>query len=312
MSVLQKYLFTPHAPNTAAGFTDDSFSVVDLRRGRGAFSLTSSAVTELPRGILSAAFDEPNIQNRDELIDIMLGTVEAAGLRNKKRWSVALPEGAARTFIVTLESKPTSRKELTEVLSWKIERVIAAPASELRVSRQRLSREAGQERYLVTVAREEVIAEYEEIFEAVGWQAGLIAPRHLGEAQWLMWADSTGEGMMISANRSGFSGVIVKGGEPVMVRVSACEPEARIDELHRFALYYRDRVEESTKAMVEMNCLLVLGEIDESEAQSAVSDALGSRPRLISAAGFGFDLAGQPIRFEQLASAAGLATMAWQ
>ncbi len=297
---------------TAAGFTDDSFSVVDLRRSRGAFSLASSAVTELPRGILNAAFDEPNIQNRDELLDILLGTVEAAGLGNKKRWSVALPEGSARTLIVALESKPSSRKELSEVLSWKIERVIAAPASEVRVSRQRLSRDAGQERYLVTVVREAVISEYEEIFETIGWQAGLIAPRHLGEAQWLAWADSTGESMMISANRSGFSGVITKGGEPVMVRVSACEPEARIDELHRFALYYRDRVEESRGAAVEMNCLLTLGDIDQMEAQSAVADALGTRPRLLSAMEFGFDLAGQPIRFEQLAAAAGLAAMAWQ
>jgi hypothetical protein len=198
------------------------------------------------------------------------------------------------------------------VLNWKIERVIAAPASQLRVSRQRLSREAGQERYLVSIAREEVISEYESLFETIGWQAGLIVPRHLGESQWLMWADSEGEGMMISANRTGYSGVIVKGGEPVMVRVSACEPEARIDELHRFALYYRDRVEETRKAPVDMRCLLVLGDIDGAEAQSAVADALGSHPRLLSPIEFGFDLAGQPIRFEQLAGAAGLATMAWQ
>ncbi|MEW6210189.1 MAG: hypothetical protein AB1631_17615 [Acidobacteriota bacterium] len=310
MSLLQKYLFTPHAPNTAAGFTDDSFSVVDVRRSRGAFSLSSSAVTQLPHGILTAAFDEPNIQNRDEMIDIIASTVEAAGLGNKKRWSIALPEGAARSLIVALESRPASRKELTEVLSWKIERVIAAPASQLRVSRQRLSREGGQERYLVTVAREEVISEYEAIFESLGWQAGLIAPRHLGEAQWLVWADPDGESMMISANYSGFSAVVVRGGEPVMVRASACEPEARIDELHRFALYYRDRAEESRG--VEMRCLLVLGDIDQAEAQSAVADALGVRPRLISAMEFGFDLVGQPIKFEQLASAAGLATMAWQ
>jgi hypothetical protein len=309
-SILQKYFITPHAPNIAAGFTDDSFAVVELQRSRGAFSLISSAVTQLPRGILNPSFDEPNILNRDEMINVIASTVEAAGLANKRRWSLALPEGAARTLIITLESKPSGRRELTEVLAWKIERVIASPAQELRISRQRLSPESGHERFLVTVARDEVMAEYESVFEAAGRQAGLLLPRHLGEAQWLNWGDEE-ESLMVSANRAGFSAVIARSGEPALVRSSLCDADSRIDELHRLALYYRDRVEEARGA-VALAGLMVLGDINEFEAQNALGDALGLRPRLITPYQFGFDLTGEPIRFEQLAAAAGLASMAWQ
>src|SRR5215210_1853289 len=242
MSSLQKYFLSPRVPNTAAGFIDDNFAVVDLRRGRRGFSLAASAVTQMPPGIITPAFDQPNIASAEEMTAIIRQTAEAAGLSNRKRWSAALPDGAARTLVITLESKPESRRELNEVLIWKIERFIASPISELNISRQKLSPVSGQERYLVTIAHNEVLAEYESIFKSVGWDAGLLLPRHLGEAQWLMWDNTPGDKMLVSGTREGFTSLVVRNGEPVLVRTYTCEPESRGDELHRFALYYRDRI----------------------------------------------------------------------
>lgn len=311
-STLQKYLLSPPAPNTAAGFIDENFAVVDLRRSRHGFSLASSAVTQLPAGLVTPSFDSENIADPQELAEIVLQTAEAAGLSNKKRWAVALPEGAARTMVVALESKPGNRRELNEVISWKIERLITVPTSELRISRQRMSRVAGQERYLVTVAREDVISQYESVFYALGWNTGLLLPRHLGEAQWLVWDNEPGDKMLVSANRSGFTSVIVRNGEPMLVRPYACEPESRTDELHRFALYYRDRLAEQTGESVNLAGMLVLGGINPIEAQQAVSDAIDSQPRLLDPAEFGIDLTGEAIVFDHLAGAAGLATLTWQ
>jgi hypothetical protein len=90
-----------------------------------------------------------------------------------------------------------------------------------------------------------------------------------------------------------------------------CEPEARADEIHRFALYYRDRLTESPDGS-GLTGLLVLGGIDPSEAGRAVSDALDSTPHIFNPSEFGFSLENEPIGFDQLAGAAGLATIAWQ
>src|SRR5262245_10734039 len=127
MSSLKRSLLSPPAPSNAAGFVDDNFAVVDLRRSRRGFSLASSAVTQLPIELVTPAFDAPNIQDTGEVAQIVAQTAEAAGLLNKKRWSVALPEATARTVVVTLESKPSNRRELSEVISWKIERVVPFP-----------------------------------------------------------------------------------------------------------------------------------------------------------------------------------------
>lgn len=312
MSALRRFFVAPPAPSTAAGFVDDNFAVVDLRRGRHGFALTASAVTQLPLGLVTPAFDTLNIQDTDELAQTITQTAGAAGLLNKKRWSVALPDATARTLVVALESKPSSRRELNEVIAWKIERLIAAPSNELRISRQRMNPAAGQDRYVVTVAHDEVLSQYEAVFAGLGWNAGLILPRHMGEAQWLMWDDSPGDKMLVSANRRGFTSLIVRNGDPVLVRTFVCEPDAIADELHRFALYYRDRLGSESRDANSLTRLLVLGGIDFAEARGAVADATGNEPRALDPAEFGVDLKGEAIRFDHLAGAAGLATIAWQ
>jgi hypothetical protein len=281
-----------------------------MRRGRRSFSLASSAVTQLPPELVTPAFDSLNIHDAGELSQIIAQTVEAAGLLNRKRWSVALPDAAARTFVVTLESRPGNRRELNEMLAWKIERLIAAPSAELAISRQRISPVDGQDRYLVTVARIDVLSQYESLFAEMGWHAGLILPRHMGEAQWLIWDDSPGDKMLVSTNRSGFTSLIVRNGEPVLVRSFVCDRESAADELHRFALYYRDRLQNASGNILTR--ILVIGGIDAAEARRAVAEAIDSEPRTLDPAEFGMDLRGEPIPFDQLAGAAGLATIAWQ
>jgi hypothetical protein len=311
MSTLRRVFLAPPAPSNAAGFVDDNFAVVDLRRGRQGFALASSAVTQLPFGLITPAFDALNIQDTNELAQTITQTAEAAGLMNKKRWSVALPDATARTLVISLESRPANRRELNEVIAWKIERLIAVPSRDLRISRQKMNASGGQERYVVTVAHEDVLWQYESVFAGLGWNAGMVLPRHIGEAQWLMWDSSPGDKLLVSANRLGFTSLIVRNGDPVLVRSFICEPSSIADELHRFALYYRDRIAGESGAS-GLTRMMVLGSINTGEARSAVGDALDSEPRVLDPLEFGMDLRGEPIRFDHLAGAAGLATIAWQ
>jgi hypothetical protein len=133
----------------------------------------------------------------------------------------------------------------------------------------------------------------------------------MGEAQWLMWDDSPGDKLLVSANRDGFTSLVMRNGEPVLVRTFVCEPDSAGDELHRFILYYRDRFS-NAGASSTLARMLVLGGIEPGEARRAVADALDSEPSTLDPAEFGMDLRGEPIRFDHLAAAAGLATIAWQ
>jgi hypothetical protein len=311
-SAIQNYLFAPRVPHIAAGFVDDNFAVVDLRRTRNGFSLASSALTQLPAQLITPNFDTLNLQDPQELSIIIRQTAEAAGLANKKQWSIALPEGAARSLVITLESKPANRKELNEVIAWKVERVIATPAAELLISRQKLRPSGKLERYLATVARYTVLDEYEALFQSLGWQTGLMLPRHIGEAQWLMQEKTAGDKMLVSSNREGFTAVVVRDGEPVLVRNYACDAESKTDDLHRFALYYRERLATPAGAPPPLSGLLVLGQIDARQAQEAVGDALEEPPHIYHPQEFGLHLDDEHTWFTHLSGAAGLASLAWR
>lgn len=302
----------PQLPHTAAAFLDDGIAVVDLAKTRNRFSVSGSAVTRLPEGLLKPGFNTTNISDQGELLAAFRQTAEAAGLGNKKRWSIALPEGAARSLVVGLESKPASRRELEEILAWKIERSLAVAASELRISRQSLASSGGKQNYLVTAARREVMAEYDSLFEQLGWYAGLMLPKHLVEAQWLMWDSAPGDKILVSGNATGFTALIAQKRQLTLIRSLECEPEAILDELYRIAIYYQDHMLESASTETGLNSALILGDIDRNAAADVIRESTGREPRLIEPFQFGLDFSGEPVGFNQLAAAGGIASMAWR
>ncbi|HWW76654.1 MAG TPA: hypothetical protein VNZ44_14755, partial [Pyrinomonadaceae bacterium] len=241
-------------------------------------------------------------------------------------WSVALPEAATRTSILTLETAPTSRAEGEEMLRWKIERALGAPLDELRVSRERLKPDAqGRHRYLVSGVRLLILAEYEQVFEALGWRAGLILPRHMGEAWWLMRDGGAGsDSLLVSSHAEGFTAVVLRAGTPLYVRGVVCDVEDRADELYRFLLFYRDRtsplpVEGEVESVpppplygTGLGRLLVAGTgLDEQAARAIIEETLNTSPRAVQPSDLRLAFPAAGIDFRQIAAPAGLAALAW-
>jgi hypothetical protein len=181
-----------------------------------------------------------------------------------------------------------------------------------------------------------VLAEYEQVFDTLGWHAGLILPRHMGEAWWLMRDGGGGGGggngagadsLLVSSHTEGFTAVILRAGQPLYFRGVICEMEDRADELYRFLLFYRDRT--SPQAAVEegeaeaapptspvfgegIGRLLVAGTgLEESQARAIVEETLSVPPHPVHAADLRLAFPSAGIDFRQIAAPAGLAALAW-
>jgi hypothetical protein len=317
-------LISPRYPSAAAGLAGDGASVVQLERRGGAFVVRSAGFLPLPAGLLRPGFDEPNVSDANALAGALSELVTSAGLLRRRRWSVALPEASTRTSILTMETQPATRAEGEEMLRWKTERTLGAPLDELRVSRERLQPDAqGRARYLVSAIRLSVLDEYEQVFAALGWRAGLILPRHMGEAWWLMRNGSAAraDSLLVSSHSEGFTAVILRAGKPLYVRAVSCEWEDRADELYRFLLFYRDRsapppTEGETPAppavTERIERLLVAGMgLDESQASAIVEETLASPPYAVHAEDLRLAFPSNEIDFRQIAAPAGLAALAW-
>lgn len=326
-------LTQPPYPSAAIGLDRDGASIVALERRGKSFHLRCAGYIDFAEEFVSPSFDDPNIASAQELADTLLELTSTTGMIRQMRWSVTLPEATTRSTVLTIEGAPSSGAEMEEMLGWKIERAFHHPLAELRVSRRRLSAdERGRTRYLVTGVRLSVLAEYEDVFRLLGWQAGLILPRHMGEAWWLMRGSQAGDALLVSSHEEGFTALITHNGEPVIVRNVICDVDDSADELFRLLLFYRDRLaaphnadgisEESQESHSPMEAapeanesssrtiermMVIGGGMDEAMAHSVVTDTLNTRPRLLRPEDFSISIPTGEMSFAQIAAPAGLA-----
>jgi hypothetical protein len=217
-------------------------------------------------------------------------------------------------LIVTLETEPASQAELEEVLTWKMERGFGASLDELSISRERLPADSqGRERYLVIATHAAILAEYESVMHALGWRAGLIVPRHIGEGQWLTMNGAPGDALLLSSSEKGFTAVVFRGKQPLIVRTVTCDPHECEDELYRLLLFYRDRRGGEAEAGQRLARVLVVGDLlSKDRTCEIVNETLGADLRSLEAEDLGLQLATRKLSFDAIAAPAGLATLSWQ
>jgi len=297
----------PSYPNAALGIEADGISAVALSGGKGNYSIRQAASVELLPGVVVPSFTDANIQDNTAFANALNEVIESAGLLRQKRWSVALPSNTARTAIISLETEPANSKELGEVLDWKAEQNFGAPANELRIATNKISADKdGRSRFFVTAVKLAVIDEYESHFESRGWKAGLILPRAVGEANWLMTTPNV-DSMLISETSDGFTAMLLRGQEPALVRSVTCTPAEVEDEIYRLVMFYNDRVAGGGGTL---DRLLVLShEMAPAKVQSIASDALGRDIRVLTSADVGLDIPSTNLNFSDIAAPAGLAAL---
>lgn len=301
----------PNYPNVALGIEGDAITALALHGGRRSYSIKQAASVELAPGVLAPSFADENVTNHAEFSSCLTETLEVAGLLSQKRWSIALPSNTARTAIISLESEPSSKSETEEILDWKAEQVFGAPARELRLATQRLARDRdGRARFFVTAIKLAVIDEYESHFESRGWKAGLILPRAIGEANWLV-GENGSDSLLISENSDGFTALLLRGAEPVVVRSVTCTPAEIDDEIYRLVMFYNDRVAaENGGSNGRLDKLLVIGrDIIAKNVSAIASEALQRPVRILSAGDVGLDLPDPSFSFDSIAAPAGLAAL---
>jgi len=308
-------LTEPWYPATALGLERGLASMVQLEGGgKRPFTLRRAASVALSESLISPGFDEPNISDLSQLAEILTELATSAGLLRQRKWSVALPEASMRTLILTMESNTGSRSEIEEVLNWKLERGFGAPQDELSISREPLPRDSqGRERFMAVGVRLSVLAEYESVFSALGWRAGLVLPRHLGEARWLTRNGARGDSLLLTAHDDGFTAAIFRDQEPLVMRSVVCEPDEREDEFYRMLLFYRDRrASETGGDGHSLTQLMIIGRgFGKERASEIATETLGEHLHVLRAEDVGLMLPSSDLSFDAIAAPAGLATLHW-
>lgn len=305
-------LTKPNFPNAAIGIERDRVSAIALTRGgRSSFSIKQAATIALPPNVIEPSFLEINITDPHEFRASLEAALQSSGLMGQKRWSIALPSSSARSAILTLEAEPAAKQEAEEILDWKAEQTFGAPASQLRISRQKISpNREGRPRYFATAISLAVIDEYETLFENMGWKAGLILPRAVGEANWLVRRADKADSLLISEQDDGFTALLLRGDEPTVVRTVTCLPTEVDDEVYRLLMFYNDRFGANMNGGYLDRVLLIGSGLVPAKITQIASEALGRSLQILRPEDVGLSIPDTSFRFDEIAAPAALAALA--
>jgi hypothetical protein len=306
-------LTQPNYPKAALGLEKENITALALHKeGKGRFGIKQAATIELPEHLLTPSFIERNVGSVEEMLVLLDEVTTNAGLRRQKRWSISLPSNTARTAILTLDSEPNSKDELSQILDWKSEHTFGAPSGELRIARRKIKPDAnGKPRYFATAVKLSVIDEYETLFERLGWQAGLIMPRAVSEANWIADSKKKNDSLLISSQSDGFVALLLRGDEPSVVRSVTCTENETDDEIYRLLMFYRDRFG-SVESENSLEKMLVVGKNFSSARLKEIADeALGKTLTILRPEDVGLNLPVQTLSFNDIAAPAGLASLGW-
>ena len=305
-------LINPSYPKTAIGIEQGSVTAVGLNKaGRRKFGVKQAATVTVSENVLRPSFSETNILNYDEMLVSLTEAISGAGLARQKRWSASLPNNTARSTILTLDAKPNSKQELTDVLNWKSERSFGTSVSEIRLSLQPLPPDSeGKPRYFASAVKLAVLDEYETLFESLGWNVGLILPRQVSESKWLIDTGIPADSLLISSQNDGLSAILIRNNQPNVVRTISCTKTEIDDEIFRLLMFYRDRFETENQSSLET--ILPIGEnLNVAKIKEIANEALGKTLKILLPEDIGLTLPVSNLKFGDIAAPAGLASFAW-
>src|SRR3954469_21112330 len=143
-------------------------------------------------------------------------------------------------------------------------------------------------------------------------KAGLILPRAVSEANWLMGNGDAGNSLLISSQSDGFTALLFRGPEPAVVLTVPCGLNERDDEIYRLLMFYNDRLVGTGGTSLLDRLLLIGRALNPERAASINAEGFGHALSVLRAEDVGLNISGSGLSFDEIAAPAGLARLAWQ
>lgn len=214
------------------------------RRGQGG-ALAASAIEPLPPGAVSGALGAPNMADVGLVAAAIGRAMDQAGGR-AKRVSLVVPDSVARVSLIRFETVPTKAGDMDELVRWQVKKTTPFPLDEAIVAYTAGASTPGAHDFVVSVARRDVIEQFERACELAGAHAGLVdlATPSVVNAVLASTTGVAGDWLLIHATPTYVSVVVLRDGHPIFFRTRGDEAEGSVADLvHQTAMYYEDRLQ---------------------------------------------------------------------
>ena len=243
MSIFTSWLASP-PPDAALELAPDSVSgAVVSARGSDA-TVQSFAFEPLPAGALVPSLTGQNVVDRPAVVAAIKAVMDRIG--RPKKVALVVPDLATRVSLVRFDQLPASREDLDQLIRWQVKKSAPFPIEDASLTWTPGSQsiEGGHE-FVVALARQDVVREYESACESAGLHAGLIDLSTFSVVNCYLAGGRvpTGDWLVVQVRSDYTSIAIMRGGDVIFFRNRGeGEGDALADLVHQTTMYYQDRL----------------------------------------------------------------------
>jgi Tfp pilus assembly PilM family ATPase len=238
-------LFAPSPPSVAIELASRRVTVIEVGRGAKGVSVVGYASEALPPEALAPAPAGTNILQPPVVVDALRRALERAGVASVKRAALIVPDSVARVSLLTFEQMPAKTADVEQLIRWQVRKATPYPLEEAQVSWFQAHRSDAGTVLAATVARRDVVAEYEAVVTAVGAHPGLVDLASFNVMNAVIGADaaSSGDWLLVTLTPEATTLAIGRGADLMFYRHRASVSDEPLSALvHQTAMYHEDRL----------------------------------------------------------------------
>ena len=238
-------LFQTSAPDVAVEIDHTHVAAARLS-WRGSQAVISAHASEaLPAGLVVPGLTALNVSDVAALSQIIASTLGQLGGGRPSRVSLVIPDTAAKVSLLKLEKVPAKSADLREIVRWQMKKTAPFPIEQAVLSISPGASSAdGTSEFVVAIAREDVIHQYEQACLLAGAHAGLVDLSTFGVINSIMSGSSapTGDWLLVHPTGTYLTLAVMRGNALLFFRNRGEEEGTLADLMHQTAMYYEDRL----------------------------------------------------------------------
>jgi type IV pilus assembly protein PilM len=237
--------FSSPPPSVAVEIGAGRVTAVVLGTVDGAPAVTAQATERLPDGLVAPSLTTPNLTEKAAVTAAVQRVLQAVGV-SRGRVAVVVPDGAAKVSVVHFEKVPGKAEDLAQLVRWQVRKSVPFPSEQSQVSWTPGVADPSGVDYVVTVARQDIVADYEEAVAAAGVQVGLVDLASFNLINLLLAGDAAaarGDWLLVHVTPDASTMAIVRDGALLLFRHRSIDGDGSLADLgHQTSMYYEDRL----------------------------------------------------------------------
>jgi Tfp pilus assembly PilM family ATPase len=231
------------APGVAVEIALGHVSAASLEWRGGQPVIVAHTSEALPDGALVPALTVANVQDRPAVLGALGRVLERLG--RPRRIGLIVPDIVAKVSLVRFEQVPPRVQDLDQLVRWQVRKTAPFAIEDAQVSYVPALRADDGQEFIVSLARRDVIQEYEQLCAEAGAHAGLVdlATFNVINAVLAGTAAPSADWLLVNIASDYTSIALLRGPHLIFFRNRATDTDGTLADLvHQTAMYYEDRL----------------------------------------------------------------------